>query len=158
MKKILFIAILTAVSFLNYACANTKADKKPAQTTDKVGEVVQMTNDMFITKVFDYTKGKEWNYLGQKPAIIDFYADWCGPCRRVAPIMKDIAGEYADQIVVYKVDTDKEKELAGAMGIQSLPTIVFIPLKGQPQIIMGAADKATFKNAVEQVLLGKPKK
>ena len=115
-----------------------------------------MNKQMFLDKVFDYTTGAtEWKYQGDKPCVIDFYATWCGPCRMVAPILKDLAKEYGDSIVIYKVDTDKEKELAMAMGIQSLPTIVFIPQTGQPQVIVGAADKATFKRAINEVLLKK---
>ena len=93
--------------------------------------------------------------IGNGITLVDFWASWCGPCRMVAPILKDLAKEYGDSIVIYKVDTDKEKELAMAMGIQSLPTIVFIPQTGQPQVIVGAADKATFKRAINEVLLKK---
>ena len=127
-----------------------------AQTQKEESSVIQMNKQMFLDKVFDYTTGAtEWKYLGNKPCVIDFYATWCGPCRMVAPILKDLAKEYGDQIVIYKVDTDKEKELSMAMGIQSLPTIVFIPQTGQPQVIVGAADKATFKRAIDEVLLKK---
>lgn len=94
-----------------------------------------------------------WKYKGEKPAVIDFYATWCGPCRMVAPLLKSLAKEYKDRIAVYKVDTDKQKELSAVMGIQSLPTIIFIPKTGQPQIIIGAANKATFRKAIEEVLL-----
>ena len=127
-----------------------------AQTQKEESSVIQMNKQMFLDKVFDYTTGAtEWKYLGEKPCVIDFYATWCGPCRMVAPILKDLAKEYGDKIVIYKVDTDKEKELSMAMGIQSLPTIVFIPQTGQPQVIVGAADKATFKRAIDEVLLKK---
>ena len=127
-----------------------------AQTQKEESSVIQMNKQMFLDKVFDYTTGAtEWKYLGNKPCVIDFYATWCGPCRMVAPILKDLAKEYGDKIVIYKVDTDKEKELSMAMGIQSLPTIVFIPQTGQPQVIVGAADKATFKRAINEVLLNK---
>ena len=127
-----------------------------AQTQKEESSVIQMNKQMFLDKVFDYTTGAtEWKYLGDKPCVIDFYATWCGPCRMVAPILKDLAKEYGDSIVIYKVDTDKEKELAMAMGIQSLPTIVFIPQSSQPQVIVGAADKATFKRAIDEVLLNK---
>ena len=101
-------------------------------------------------------------YLTRKKPDLkaDYYiflrsASWCGPCRMIAPILKDLATEYKDSIVVYKVDTDQEKELSAAMGIRSLPTVVFIPQEGQPQIIVGAADKDTFKRAVQEVLLKK---
>ena len=146
MKKILaslivFIALVSTLS---------------AQTQKEESSVIQMNKQMFLDKVFDYTTGAtEWKYLGNKPCVIDFYATWCGPCRMVAPILKDLAKEYGDKIVIYKVDTDKEKELSMAMGIQSLPTIVFIPQTGQPQVIVGAADKATFKRAIDEVLLKK---
>ena len=127
-----------------------------AQTQKEESSVIQMNKQMFLNKVFDYTTGAtEWKYLGNKPCVIDFYATWCGPCRMVAPILKDLAKEYGEKIVIYKVDTDKEKELSMAMGIQSLPTIVFIPQSGQPQVIVGAADKATFKRAIDEVLLKK---
>ena len=127
-----------------------------AQTQKEESSVIQMNKQMFLDKVFDYTTGAtEWKYLGNKPCVIDFYATWCGPCRMVAPILKDLAKEYGNKIVIYKVDTDKEKELSMAMGIQSLPTIVFIPQSGQPQVIVGAADKATFKRAIDEVLLKK---
>ena len=146
MKKILasLIVLFALVSTLS------------AQTQKEESTVIQMNKQMFLDKVFDYTTGAtEWKYQGNKPAVIDFYATWCGPCRMVAPILKDLAKEYGDQIVIYKVDTDKEKELSMAMGIQSLPTIVFIPQTGQPQVIVGAADKATFKRAIDEVLLKK---
>ena len=146
MKKILasLIVFFSLVSTLS------------AQTQKEESTVIQMNKQMFLDKVFDYTTGAtEWKYQGNKPAVIDFYATWCGPCRMVAPILKDLAKEYGDQIVIYKVDTDKEKELSMAMGIQSLPTIVFIPQTGQPQVIVGAADKATFKRAIDEVLLNK---
>ena len=127
------------------------------QASDKKADVVVvMDKKMFTEKVFDYTSGAtEWKYQGDKPCIVDFYATWCGPCRSIAPILKELAEEYKDQIVIYKVDTDKEKELSMAMGIRSLPTVVFIPKEGQPQILVGSADKATFKRGIDEVLLGK---
>lgn len=137
-------------SITNFAFASN-ADTETKTTTDK--EVISMDHNMFIENVFDYLKEKEWKFKGNKPIIIDFYADWCGPCRKIAPIMKELAEEYAEKVVIYKVDTDKETQLAGAMGIRSLPTVLFIPLEGRPQVIMGAADKATFQRAVKEVLL-----
>lgn len=138
-------------ALVSTSCAQTAKEEKKEETS-----VIQMNKQMFIDNVFDYTSGAtEWKYKGDKPAVIDFYATWCGPCRMIAPILKDLAKEYGDSIVVYKVDTDKERELSGAMGIQSLPTIVFIPKTGQPQVIVGAADKATFKRAIDEVLLNK---
>lgn len=148
MKKLITLMMMTFV-MLGVSCAQNNSDKKNEP-------VIQMNKQMFLEKVFDYTTGAtEWKYQGNKPCIIDFYATWCGPCRMIAPILKDLATEYKDSIVVYKVDTDQEKELSAAMGIRSLPTVVFIPQEGQPQIIVGAADKDTFKRAVQEVLLKK---
>ena len=150
MKRIL-ASLIVLFALFSTSCAQSKKEVKKEDTS-----VIQMDKQMFLDKVFDYTTGAtEWKYQSSKPAVIDFYATWCGPCRMVAPILKDLAKEYGDSIVVYKVDTDKEKELSMAMGIQSLPTIVFIPQTGQPQIIVGAADKATFKRAINEVLLNK---
>jgi len=148
MKKLITLMMMTFV-MLGASCAQNNSGKKNEP-------VIQMNKQMFLEKVFDYTTGAtEWKYQGNKPCIIDFYATWCGPCRMIAPILKDLATEYKDSIVVYKVDTDQEKELSAAMGIRSLPTVVFIPQEGQPQIIVGAADKDTFKRAVQEVLLKK---
>ena len=150
MKRIL-ASLIVLFALFSTSCAQSKKEEKKEETS-----VIQMDKQMFLDKVFDYTTGAtEWKYQGDKPCVIDFYATWCGPCRMVAPILKDLAKEYGDSIVVYKVDTDKEKELSMAMDIQSLPTIVFIPQTGQPQIIVGAADKATFRRAIDEVLLGK---
>ena len=107
---------------------------------------------MFLKDVFDYEKSKEWNYKGNKPAIIDLYADWCGPCRQTAPIMKELAKEYAGKIVIYKVNVDKQKELAALFNATSIPLFVFIPMKGDPQLFRGAADKATYKKAIDEFL------
>lgn len=151
------IFFVCAVAFIGSLLAQTPQASvvaQPVSSAETKGEVIPMDKQMFIEKVFDYTAGStEWKYQGDKPAVIDFYATWCGPCRMVAPLLKSLAKEYKEQIVVYKVDTDRQKELAASMGIQSLPTIVFIPMKGQPQIIVGAADKGTFRRAIEEVLL-----
>jgi thioredoxin 1 len=116
-------------------------------------QVVHLTTQEFKDKVFNYEASKEWKYAGTLPAIIDFYADWCGPCKIVAPVLEDLAREYSGQIVVYKVDTENEQELAAVFGIQSIPTLLFIPRDGQPQAAMGALPKQTFKKVIEDVLL-----
>lgn len=116
-------------------------------------EVIQMDRAMFIDKVCDYTQSQEWAYKGDKPAIIDLYADWCGPCRRMAPIMKELAKEYAGKIVIYKINVDEEPELAALFNATSIPLFVLIPRQKDPQLIQGAADKALFVKAVEEFLL-----
>lgn len=137
---------------IGQACTPSKGSN-PDDKQESAVEV--LTDERFRQEVFDYVHETEWKFLGEKPVLIDFYATWCGPCRRVAPIVAELAAAYKDQIVVYKVDTDQESNLAGAMGIRSLPTLVFIPLSGQPQVIVGAADKATLQRAIDEVLLGK---
>ncbi len=111
-----------------------------------------LTKETFLEKVFNYEKEKDWKYSGELPAIIDFWAPWCGPCRMVGPVLEKIAEEYAGKLVVYKVNTDEEQELAGAFGIQSIPSILFIPLNGQPQMAVGALPKATIVEAIKDVL------
>lgn len=139
MRKLLLTLALAATALLGHA-----------------QEVIVMDKAMFIDKVFDYENSKEWKYKGDKPAIIDLYADWCGPCRKVAPIMKELAKEYAGKITIYKVNVDKEQELAALFNATSIPLFVLIPLKEQPQLIRGAADKATYKKAIDEFLLRTP--
>jgi thioredoxin 1 len=106
----------------------------------------------FTEKVFDFEKEKEWKYLGELPAIVDFYADWCGPCKMVTPILEKLSVEYAGKVAIYKVDTDKEQELAGSFGIQSIPSLLFIPLKGEPQMARGALSREAFDKAIADIL------
>ncbi len=116
---------------------------------------IHLTKEQFLSKVANYeTNPTEWKYLGDKPCIIDFYADWCGPCKMVAPILDELAKEYADKIYIYKVDTEAEQELAGAFGIRSIPTLLFCPMNETPQMAQGALPKASFKDAIDKVLLG----
>ncbi len=116
-------------------------------------KVVHLTTQEFKEKVFNYEAGKDWKYEGTLPAIVDFYADWCGPCKIVAPVLEDLAREYAGKIMVYKVNTEDEQELASVFGIRSIPTILFIPIEGQPQAAMGALPKQTFEKVIKDVLL-----
>jgi thioredoxin 1 len=118
-----------------------------------VSNVVYLTTQEFKEKVFNYELNKEWKYSGELPAIIDFYADWCGPCKMVAPVLQEIAKDYAGKIVVYKVNTDQEQELASAFGISSIPTLLFVPMSGQPQAAMGALPRQSFDKAISDVLL-----
>ena len=118
------------------------------------GDVVKLNKADFITKVFNYEKYKDkWVYEGTKPCIIDFYADWCAPCKKVAPILAELAEKYKGQIIIYKIDTDKERELAQAFGISSIPTLFFVPAEGTPQAIRGAISKEDFEKMIKQVLL-----
>lgn len=119
----------------------------------KSGEVVVMDKAMFLQNIFDFEKSETWKYKGDKPAIIDLYADWCGPCRMVAPIMKDLAKEYEGKIHIYKVNVDKERELSALFNATSIPLFVFIPMDGEPQLFRGAADKETYKKAIDGFLL-----
>ncbi|WP_455497411.1 thioredoxin [Coprobacter sp.] len=117
---------------------------------------IELTKSEFLAKVANYENDPtEWKYLGDKPAIVDFYATWCGPCRTITPILEELAEEYKEQIYIYKVDTDKEQGLAAAFGVQSIPTLLFIPMEGAPQLARGAMPKQEFKNAIENVLLKK---
>ena len=143
MKKVLVMVALVMVSVIVYAFNDSGESNQGKKEVTGNGEVVVMDKEMFLKDVFDYEKSKEWKYKGDKPAIIDLYADWCGPCRQTAPIMKELAKEYAGKIVIYKVNVDKQKELAA----------LFIPMKGDPQLFRGAADKATYKKAIDEFLL-----
>lgn len=114
-----------------------------------------LTKEDFLAKVANYEQNPtEWKYLGDKPCIIDFYANWCGPCKMVAPILEELSEEYKDQIYIYKVNTEEQEELAAAFGIRSIPSILFCPMNAQPQMAQGALPKATFKQAIADVLVG----
>ncbi|MDR1584913.1 MAG: thioredoxin [Prevotellaceae bacterium] len=118
--------------------------------------VIRLTKAEFLKRVVNYEQNaNKWVYLGDKPCIIDFYADWCGPCKRIAPVLEELAAEYAGQIYIYKVDTEKERELSAAFDVRSLPTLLFCPMDENPQIAQGALPKETFKEAIEKVLLKK---
>lgn len=116
---------------------------------------IKLTTQEFKDKVFDYTKEQEWKYNGSLPAIIDFYADWCGPCKMVAPILEDLSNEYKDSILIYKVDTEVEQELSAVFGIRSIPTMLFIPVNDQPSMQSGALPKNALKQIIDEHLLPK---
>lgn len=111
-----------------------------------------LTKETFKEKVFNWEENKEWKYEGSVPCLIDFYADWCGPCKMVTPVLEELQKEYGDSIIIYKIDTEQERELAGMFGIQSIPSLLFVPVEGQPQMAMGALPKATFEKAISDVL------
>lgn len=111
-----------------------------------------LTSETFKKKIFDYETNEEWNYKGELPVIVDFYADWCGPCKRVAPVLEELAETYKGKISIYKVNTDQEQELSAAFGIQSIPTLLFIPKGEQPQMAAGALPRQKFVEVIESVL------
>ncbi len=112
-----------------------------------------ITKADFLEKIFDYEKNTEWSYKGELPALIDFYADWCAPCKIVAPVLEELSETYNGKINIYKVDTEAEQELAAIFGIRSIPSLLFIPKNDKPQMAVGALPKETLVNAIEQVLL-----
>ena len=111
-----------------------------------------LTKQTFLEKVFNYEKNKDWMYEGKLPSIIDFYADWCGPCKMIAPVLEELSNEYAGKINIYKVDTEAEQELAAAFAIRSIPSMLFIPISGQPQMANGALPKQELHKLIKEVL------
>ncbi len=117
-----------------------------------MAKVEFLSEETFKSKVFNFEKNKDWQFEGDKPCMIDFYADWCQPCKMVAPILEELADEYKGEIDIYKIDTEAERNLAGMFGIQSIPSLLFVPKEGQPQMAVGALPKETFKKAISDVL------
>ncbi len=111
-----------------------------------------LTRETFLEKVFNYTENKDWKFEGDKPALIDFYADWCGPCKMLAPILDQLSEEYGDKINIYKIDTEAEQELAAAFGIRSIPSMLFCPMDAEPQMANGALPKAELERVIADVL------
>lgn len=115
---------------------------------------IQLTAQKFKDEIFDYeTNGNEWKFKGEQPAIIDFYADWCGPCKAIAPVLEELSNEYAGKIKIYKIDTEAEQELSAMFGIRSIPSLLFIPLHKQPMMQAGALPKNALKEVIEKELL-----
>ena len=170
MRKLLFVVM--AVLAVTTACGSnagtdsSKSEKQESMETKETTKVVHLTKDEFLQKVYNYEKNpNEWKYEGDKPAIVDFYATWCGPCKMLAPILEELAKEYDGQIVVYKIDTEKEiaqitSEIKAGKAVErelnySMPTLLFIPKSGDPQVAQGAMPKASLKKAIDEFLLGK---
>lgn len=144
MKKSILIAMAIIAFGLTANAQEKKAESK----------VKHLTYNEFLKKVWDFEKDPNtFNYKGKLPAIIDFYADWCGPCRRVAPIMERLAEEYDGKLLVYKINTDKERELASAFQVRSIPMVLFVPMEGQPMMSVGAMQEQEYKKVVEEQLL-----
>lgn len=165
MKKTALFMLL--VSFVLVSCnvngqgeqVNKKETIKESNTNLKTKskmKTIHLTKEEFLTKVANFeTSPNEWKYLGDKPAIIDFYAEWCGPCKSIAPVLEELAAEYEGEIYIYKIDTEAEQELASAFGIRSIPSLLFVPMDEAPQMAQGAMPKSAFKEAIESVLLKK---
>ncbi len=144
MKKI-FIILAVAVLSIGISYANNNGEK-----------IVHLTKAEFLKKVMDYENNvNEWKYLGDKPAIIDFYADWCGPCKKLSPILEEIAAEYEGEVIIYKVNVDNERDIATAFGIRSLPTLFFVPKQGNPSVVEGFLPKEELYKAMNATILKK---
>ena len=142
-KTVLIVMAIIAVSI------GTSAQEKKEES-----KVIHLTYKEFLKKVWDFEKDPNtFNYKGKLPALIDFYADWCGPCRRVAPIMEKMAEEYDGKLLVYKINTDQERELASAFQVRSIPMVLFVPMEGQPMMSVGAMQEAEYRKVVEEQLL-----
>lgn len=146
MKRLLF--------FLASAVIIALSTKAQSVSSNSNGKVIHIGKTEFVEKIYDYEKNPDkWIYNGKKPAIVDFYADWCGPCRMLSPTLESLAHKYKDKIIIYKVNTDKERELAAAFGITSLPTLLFIPMDKMPQVAQGALPKEDLEKAINDFLL-----
>ena len=151
MKMAFSLATLLKLFFITSITAGNPVNT--LKEGDSKVTVVYLTNDTFKQMIYNYEKNKEWKYEGTKPAIIDFYANWCPPCHQLSPLVEEIAKEYAGKIVVYKIDTDKERALSQHLGISGLPTLLFIPLKGKPQASMGYIPKEAIIKTISDVLM-----
>ena len=155
--KVVMTAIL-GLMLSNASCAqenkNQDAMNKEQIKKEKKMNVTELTLDAFKNKIMDYEANpKEWKYKGERPAVIDFYAVWCGPCKATAPIVDSLAKEYDGKVDFYKVDVDKQQELAAMFGVRSIPSLLFIPLEGQPQMQVGAMNRMNFNEAIKTILL-----
>lgn len=165
MKKLAFAVVVAALTTL--ACNSSDGNKPESVSADKTeavaksgdGHTIQLTKASFLDQIMDYeTNPQEWIYKGDKPGLVDFYADWCRPCKITSPILDELAKEYAGKINIYKIDVDKERELAAMFQVQSIPTFLFIPMEGQPTMSAGIAQtpeqtKEMFRQQIEQILL-----
>lgn len=146
------LLLLPVVSCKSQTKDNKPSEQKEETTATQKSSIEHLTAASFKQKVFDYEKNKTWKYAGDKPAIIDFYADWCGPCRIIAPTVAQIAEEYEGKINVYKINVDNEQELASVFGVSGIPAILFIPMSEQPQMSSGVINKEAFDKAIKNVL------
>lgn len=169
MKRVKIILPLLLVASAITACGASSSKAEDTNDTNKRDSAIEskkvdktytisLTKEEFLKKVVDYRSNPdEWLYIGDKPAIVDFWAEWCVYCRKLAPVLEELAKEYEGQIYIYKVNTEQEKEIASTFGIRSLPTLLFAPIGDTPQVIQGAAPKAELKKIIDEVLLKKSK-
>jgi thioredoxin 1 len=151
MKRSIFFSIII-VTVIFSSCNSRKTENtNNAITTGP--DVQQLTTVKFKKLVYNYDENKDWKYLGSMPAIVDFYADWCPPCRALSPLVEGIAREYQGKLVVYRVNTDQEKELVQSLGITNLPTLLYIPVNGKPQVTLGMIPREKIINTINNVLL-----
>lgn len=160
MKKIALIVTLTGMILTSCSAKAENKDQSTdtSETTKKENKMktIHLTKAEFLAKVANFEANPtEWKYLGDKPAVIDFYADWCGPCKAIAPTLEELAAEYDGQVYIYKINTEKEPELAAAFGIRSIPSLLFVPMNESPQMAQGALPKPQLKEAIDKVLLKK---
>ena len=152
-----YTILFSLVALLLISCNNKTETKDQIEETIKKENkmtTIHLTKAEFLSKVANFeTNPTEWKYLGDKPALIDFYADWCGPCKAIAPVLEELAAEYEGRIYIYKINTETEPELAAAFGIRSIPSLLFIPMEGQPQMAAGALPKQQLKEAIDNILL-----
>jgi len=153
-KTALFFVVIISLIFSNCK-AGTPGNENRNNNSSANEVVLQLTTETFKKLVFNYDLSKAWKYEGTKPAIIDFYADWCPPCRQLSPLVEEIAREFEGKIIVYKVNADKEKGLLQKLGISSLPTLLYIPAKGKPEITVGMLPKETLIKYVNGLLVTK---
>ncbi|NCB18227.1 MAG: thioredoxin [Bacteroidia bacterium] len=152
------IPVLLIVSAITACGAGKQADQKQDEPLTKESKeyTIALDQAQFLKKVADFKSNPEvWKYLGDKPAIIDFWAEWCVYCRRLSPVLEELAKEYEGEIYIYKVNTDVEREIAAAFGIRSLPTLLFVPIGEDPQVVKGAIPKEDLKNVIDEFLLNK---
>ncbi|MDO9257309.1 MAG: thioredoxin domain-containing protein [Bacteroidales bacterium] len=149
MKKVIILMAL-GFTILLTNCNKTSGNANNASST-----ITALTNETFKTNVYNYPINPQWKYEGQLPAIIDFYATWCQPCKKLSPLLEDLAVKYKGKIIVYKVDVDAEQQLAQSMGISSMPTLLFIPANGQPQQSVGLVSTETLEKMIHEILLVK---
>ena len=155
-KNFVIVGVLAVIISLTGMMMLTGSENEPTNNSAKTIEksnMEKLTKDAFLEKVFNYEQNKEWQYEGDLPCLIDFYADWCGPCKMVHPILEELSEEYKGKITIYQIDTEAEQELAAAFGIRSIPSLLFCPVDGQPQMAQGALPKATLKKAIDDILL-----